>query len=240
MLTRRALFGGLAGFGCPAASAQTESAPAGFQHILVGSRRRRFRIVAPQNSAGRPLVLAFHGLGDSPANMARYSRLDETATRQGWTLAYPEAANGRWPYFSAAQMEEEIRYCDALITHLIEERGADPRRVHLTGMSAGAFFINVVAARLSERIASIAVHSGGAGVLARDGIHAVRKYPALIIHGADDRVVPIENGRALAELYRSEGHAVEFREYPNWPHAWAYSLGVNDTIADFFARHPRD
>lgn len=183
-------------------------------------------------------MLAFHGVGDAPANMARYSRLDEAASRYNWTLAYPEALNGRWPYFSAAQIDDEVRYCEAIVTRLIE-RGADANRVHFTGMSAGAFFANVVAARLADRIASVAAHSGGAGILARDGIHAAHKYPVLLIHGVEDRIVPIENARALAALYRSEGHSVELLEYPHWGHRWAASLGVNERIADFFARHPR-
>ncbi len=237
-ITRRLLLGAMATLAVAEASAQPGYAVAEFRTLDVGRDRRRFRLFAPRHSAGRPLVLAFHGVSDSPADMAAYSRLDQAAAEHGWMLAYPEAATSRWPYFSAHRMEREARFCSALISHLTTTLGADRNRVHLTGMSGGAFFINVVASRLSEEVASIAAHSGGLGILGRDGINARRKYPVLVIHGQDDRVTPVENGRAMAAQYQREGHAVEMVEYPDWGHRWAHELGVNQRIADFFQRHP--
>lgn len=235
---RRLVLGAATTLAVPQARAQPAYASAQFHTLDTGAGRRRFRLFAPHQSAGRPLVLAFHGVSDSPANMATYSRLDEAAAEHGWILAYPAAETSRWPYFSARRMAREVDFCGALISHLVTTLDADATRVHLTGMSGGAFFINVVASRLSQQVASIAAHSGGLGILGRDGINAQRKFPVLVIHGQDDQVTPIDSGRAMAAQYQREGHAVEVVEYPNWGHVWAHEHGVNQRIADFFQRTP--
>lgn len=222
----------------------SEARPQGYvahprsETLEVNGVRRRFRLVSPPAPQNAPIVIAFHGVQSSPGNMARLSHLDEVAQTEGWLLAYPGALGQRWPYFSEERTAGDVQFSDLLISQLIE-RGGDPNRVYLTGMSGGGFFCNVVGSRLSERIASVAAHSGGAGFLARDGINATHKYPVMVIHGIDDDIVPIESGRNLAALYRHEGHRVEMVEYPRWGHAWAAPLGVNERIADFFRRTPR-
>jgi len=206
-------------------------------YVRAGGARRRHRFVRPANlSANPPLVIAFHGVGDNPGNMARYSNLDDAARQHGWLLAYPRALGGRWPYRSESATAREIDYIGALIDELIATRGADANRVHIVGFSGGGYFVNMVGARLSERIASVVAHSGGAGGLALTGINAARKYPVLVIHGDADRNVPVENGRLLAQQYEREGHPVEYWEVPALVHDWA--PGANDRIAAFYAAHP--
>lgn len=207
------------------------------QYLRVGGSQRRHRFVRPATLPPRPpLVIAFHGVGDNPGNMARYSGLDDAARAHGWLLAYPRAAGGRWPYRSQAAADREIGYIGALIDHMIADHGADANRIHIAGFSGGGYFVNVVGARHSERIASVVAHSGGAGGLALTGFNAARKYPVLVIHGDADRSVPVENGRLLAEQYRNEGHPVEYWEVPGLVHDWA--PGANARIAAFYAGHP--
>lgn len=237
-LTRRALLCALAPLALGEAHAQTARVAVRSETIDVEGTHRRYRLVSPPAPRNAPIVIAFHGVQSSPANMARSSRLDEVAQTEGWLLAYPGALGQRWPYFSQERTVNDVRFSDLLISRLID-LGGDPNRVHLTGMSGGGFFCNVVGSRLSERIASVAAHSGGAGFLARDGINAAHKYPAMVIHGIDDAIVPIESGRNLAALYRHEGHPVEMIEYLHWGHQWAAPLGVNLRIADFFRRTAR-
>lgn len=236
-LTRRSLVCAFTPLALNEARAQTPRVAVRSETIDVDGTRRRYRLVSPPAPRNAPIVIAFHGVESSPGNMARSSRLDVAAQSEGWILAYPGALGQRWPYFSQERTIGDVRFGDLLISRLIE-LGGDPNRVHLTGMSGGGFFCNVVGSRLSERVASVAAHSGGAGFLARDGVNATHKYPVMVIHGIDDAIVPIESGRNLAALYRQEGHAVEMIEYPRWGHQWAAPLGVNLRIADFFRRTP--
>lgn len=238
-LSRRALIAGAAlSLAAPAAApAAANDDVSERETIRVNGTARRYRFVRPQNlPPSPPLVLAFHGVGDNPGNMARYSGLDAAARQYGWLLAYPRANGGRWPYYSASVAAREVDFIAALIGDLIARHGADPNRIHLTGFSGGAYFINVVAARLSERIASICAHSGGAGGLAISGVNAARKYPVLVIHGDADRSVPVEEGRLLAQQYEREGHRVDYWEVPGLIHDWA--PGANERLHAFFAAHP--
>ncbi len=114
----------------------------------------------------------------------------------------------------------------------------DLNRVYATGMSNGAYFVNLLASQRSERIAAIAPHSGGIGLLGRRGIHAGRKYPIMVIHGTDDRLVPVAQARKSQEAYRKEGHEAVLVEIPGLGHRWATSANINDTIWEFFRAHP--
>jgi polyhydroxybutyrate depolymerase len=238
--SRRTVLGALAGACMSASAFAEEDGVLRDQSLRVNGARRRYRLTAaPDRTRNAPLVLALHGVADNPERMARYSRLDSTARSEGWVLAYPRSLGERWPYFSANAAQREIDFIAALIDELGTRYAIDPDRVHLTGMSGGGYFINVAASRLSERVASIAAHSGGAGGLALHGIHASRKYPVLVIHGDADRAVPIESGRALAALYRSEGHETALWEIAGLGHAWGAAHGVNARLATFFRDHPR-
>ncbi|WP_299541356.1 alpha/beta hydrolase [uncultured Streptomyces sp.] len=44
--------------------------------------------------------------------------------------------------------------------------------------------------------------------------------PFLVLHGADDSLVPVEQGRRLAAALRAQGVPVDFREIPGADHLW--------------------
>ncbi|WP_276299223.1 alpha/beta fold hydrolase [Halorussus lipolyticus] len=61
--------------------------------------------------------------------------------------------------------------------------------------------------------------------------------PALVLHGADDRVIPAENGRLLAEGLPKG----EFREFPGERFFFvAQSKAVNDALVGFLADYDDD
>jgi pimeloyl-ACP methyl ester carboxylesterase len=66
-----------------------------------------------------------------------------------------------------------------------------------------------------------------------DSLHEIT-LPALVLHGADDRVVPVENGRLLADGLPKD----EFREFPG-EHLFFVerSKAVNDALVGFLADH---
>jgi polyhydroxybutyrate depolymerase len=204
------------------------------ERITVGGRERAYRLLVPDRPAGEPraLVLAFHGFRvDSKDVMPTYSRLDALARAKGFILVYPNALEGRWRLRRAGN--EDLAFFDALLQRLERAYPVDRTRVYATGMSNGAYFVNVLAAERSEVLAAVAPHSGGLGVLAR-GIKARRKYPVMILHGAQDRIVPVAEGRRARDAYRREGHEVRYVEVPGLGHRWA---GRNEDMWAFFQAH---
>ena len=149
---------------------------------------------------------------------------------------YPNALEQRWRI--RIQGNEDLAFFDALYRRITEQYDVDLNRVYATGMSNGAYFANLLASQRSDKIAAIAPHSGGLGVLALRGVRARRKYPVLLIHGADDRLVPISQARKAYKAYRQEGHEVVLLEIPALGHRWATTANINEKIWDFFRIHP--
>ena len=67
-----------------------------------------------------------------------------------------------------------------------------------------------------------------------------RKFPVLIVHGDQDRLLPVEWARENRDKYRREGHEVKYIELPGQGHLWANQKQIQETIWDFFEKHPRE
>ncbi len=210
------------------------------ERIEVNGKTREYRLVVPESAAGgkpAPLVFAFHGLGDSKDRMPVYTRLDALAQKEGFILVYPNGTGRNWP-IAFRGLQEDVDFFDALYNRLVTAYSADADRVYVTGMSNGAIFANLLASQRSDKIAAIAPHSGNMGALALRGINAKRKYPVMIIHGEDDRIMPVAAARRSCDAYRKEGHEVELIVVPGLGHMWAHGIGVNEKMWEFFRNHP--
>lgn len=243
MHTRRALVASIAAaisapIAAPAAGARVVDVFAN-QRIAVGGDQRTYRLVEPQTlSPGAPLAVALHGLGiDSPALMPAYSGLDEIARKAGFVLAYPASFENHWPLSFGPKMQRELAFFDALVNHLVRSRGLDPRRIYVLGMSNGGWFANVIAAQRSRHVGGLVVHSGSAGVLAATGVTTERKFPVVVAHGDADTILPVQNGRDCAAMWRRAGHPVDYAEFPGLGHIWARDRGVNWRWQRFLDAH---
>ncbi|HLF94914.1 MAG TPA: PHB depolymerase family esterase [Planctomycetota bacterium] len=208
--------------------------------IKVGGQTRDFKLVAPKGADGEaavPLVFVFHGLGDSKEGVSRYSGFEALAAKKGFIAVFPDALNKRWN-IKPADDNEDVKYFDALYDHVTSKYNVDLRRVYFSGMSMGGYFSNCLASQRSEKVAAIAPHSGGLGVLAFTGVKAKRKYPAMVVHGDADNVVKVEEGRKSKEVYTKEGHKVEYVELAGLGHTWAFKENITDKMWKFFLDHP--
>ncbi|MBI2194791.1 MAG: hypothetical protein HYU36_22650 [Planctomycetes bacterium] len=209
------------------------------ERIEVKGRFRSFRLVSPRAVEGAkplPLVFAFPGLkGDGRERMARYTGLDEIARKKGFLLAYLEALEGRWQL--RVEENEDLDYFDALYRRITGQYNVDLNRVYAVGMSDGAYFTNLLASQRSDKIAAIASHSGGLGILGVKGIHARKKYAVMVIHGSDDSVVSLEQARKARDAYKEEGHEVVQVEIPELGHRWGAVARISERIWNFFEAH---
>jgi len=210
------------------------------ESLKVGEQAREFRLVVPPGldpAKPAPLIFVFHGRGDSKEWIRRYSGFEELAPKNGFIAVFPAGLEKSWD-LRAVDENPDLKFFDAVFDHVTSRYNVDLRRVYLTGMSMGGYFSNLVAARRSERIAAIAPHSGGLGVLGFRGINAKRKYAAMIIHGDADRIVKVEEGRTSRDAYTREGHAVEYVEVKGMGHVWATREKITDRMWKFFLDHP--
>jgi polyhydroxybutyrate depolymerase len=212
------------------------------ESLTVGGAKRAYRLYVPASAnTGRPvpLVVAFHGmLVDSKDVMPTYTKLNETAERHGFIIAYPNALGGVWGLWPD-KIAADLAFFDALLARLSTTYRIDPERVYVLGMSNGGYFAHLLAKERSTVIAAVASHSGPLGLQTLGGVNAPRKFPVLIAHGAQDLIFAVWIARENAEKYRREGHEVEYIEVPRLGHAWASEANINERIWRFFAAHPR-
>lgn len=209
--------------------------------IRVGGVTREYRLVVPKSvNLGKPapLVIAFHGmLIDSKDLMPKYTRLNETADKHRFILAYPNAIERSWG-LAPEKVKNDLLFFDALLKEVAGRYRIDSDRVYVLGISNGGYFAHVVGRERSRTVAAVAGHSTLLGLETLLGIKAERKYPVLIIHGDKDQLFPVAWARENRDRYMKEGHPVEYVEVPGHGHFWATKADINETICKFFADHP--
>ena len=211
------------------------------QTVKVGNAKRTYRLVVPNTvnlAEPAPLVVAFHGmLIDSKDVMPAYTKLNETAEKHKFIIAYPNAVGGSWG-IAPAKVMSDLAFFDAMLDELQDEYKIDKARIYVVGMSNGAYFAHLVGRERSKTVAAVASHSGALGLQTLGGVNAERKFPVIIIHGSRDRILPVEWARENRDKYLKEGHEVEYLELSGQGHRWATNANINEVIWKFFADHP--
>lgn len=205
------------------------------EQITVGKAARSYRLVVPRRlSKQAPVVFAFHGVGDSPENMARYTKLNRLAAREGFLLVYPEARKGMW---ATMEVDErpldanlDIQFFDELLKHLSKQFEIDSSRVYVVGMSNGASFAQLLTIARPDKIAAAAAHSGPDP---REERSSVGGPPIMLIVGDEDFAHFAM--QSDAKRYRAGGRLVEFISIPGLGHAW--SAKHNWQIWRFLSRY---
>ncbi len=222
------------------AQAKRASAPAGAGDWLPGvamaaGGARQFRVYRPpglQPGERLPLLVMLHGCGQTARAFAQSTHMNALAARERCLLLYPEQdlmANpqGCWNWFATRSGKAQAEM--ALIMQAIDQvcllYAADPQRVAVAGMSAGASMAALLATRHPERFKAVVMHSGVPPGEAHSGLSAMGAmkgrhqgspqsaattaaamasptWPALLlIHGREDRVVAPENAQAAVLLW---------------------------------------
>ncbi len=190
---------------------------------------RRYRLYKPpgaQRSSRLPLLVMLHGCGQDAASFARSTRLHRLAAREGFFILYPEQdrlanSHGCWNWFDtrSGRAYGEAAAIVAAIDQVCALYAADPARVALAGLSAGASMAALLATRHPGRFKAVAMHSGIAPGTAHSSATALGAMrgrrepvprpvvagavlpPLLVLHGSADRTVAPSNGRAAAQWW---------------------------------------
>lgn len=183
----------------------------------------------PASAEGRwPVVLAFHGGGSTPLDMARFCGLMDTAARHRFAVVFPAGSGPSPEYLTwnagiccghASRREvDDVAFAQAVLDDLPRRLLVDASRVYATGMSNGGMLCYRLAAALPERIAAIAPV---AGTLAFDPVPLTRPVPVLHFHGTDDAFVAYEGGPGTRSLRQ-----VEFRSSRDSLITWTRACGL--------------
>lgn len=176
----------------------------GTLHVEVGGRRREALVYVPAKVAGpAPVVLAWHGSGQSATGFRRMCgfRFDELADRYGFVVAYPESVG---PMFNDARAGancrarregvDDVAFARALVERLRQQYGAG--RVVSTGWSNGAQLSLRLALEDPGLVDAIAVVAAGWPTAENLGCRDERApMPLLVVNGSADPMNPFEGGK---------------------------------------------
>lgn len=182
-----------------------------------------YKVFVPAGVAARttppPLLVMLHGCGQTPDDFARGTRMNALAEEAGMLVVYPaqprtEHSNRCWNWFRRGDQGRgagEPARIASLTRHIAERHGADPARIYVAGLSAGASTALILAHSYPEIFAAVGAHSGLPVGAAQDkasalaamqrgnpGLQRSVAVPTIIFHGGADHVVNPRNGRLIA------------------------------------------
>jgi len=231
---------------------------------LGGFRPITLDLYTPAKGGGpKPLVIYVHGggwMGGTSRNAAAYADfpavLADLASR-GYVVASLNYRLGGEARFPAAteDVDAAIRWLRAHAA----DYGIDKSRIAIWGGSAGGQLAALAATDCAPadgkgesdcvQAAAIwygvfdvpALPNGGPPYFAGNGAKAsavtfldAKDPPFLLIHGTDDKTVPVAQSRAMAEKLRAIGVRSEYIELPGIDHSW-----IGKTPAETTAAHLR-
>ena len=183
-----------------------------------------------------PLVVALHGCTQTTGDFAAGSRLNQQAESKGFIVLYVQQsayANSAlcWNWFTWSNQFRGAGEPSLIagITSLVRSNfSVNPKRIHVTGVSAGASMAVVMGATYPDVFASIAVHagceyngypcgsSGGPNptTSGNDAYSAMGTYkrvvPVQVWHGtADTTVYPINGSQVVSQWAQTDDLAYD-------------------------------
>jgi polyhydroxybutyrate depolymerase len=223
----------------------------------VNGVQRSYFVYAPTNALASatsepvPLVIAFHGAGDTGGNFVASAGLIQSADAKNYVLAAADAYVGSagvsgW-FLSAAQgwpgtdgSGNSLGNDLQLITRIVQDIGAsyniDKRKIYATGFSRGAGFTVIVAmasnnasvlgGQWTSPFAAYAVSAGYDPLGSTFNIAtASPKRPIWLMHGTADAQVPLSSGRAAYDrlIAAAWPSSSRWTAVTDAPHAWLWN-----------------
>lgn len=214
----------------PAGAPSTVRTGSPFDASGAVPQNREFEYSAMLSAGARdgdalPLILAIHGLGDSPAH---FLHLFEGFPCPARIVAphsnSPYASGFSWFEFRRGDLDhagpEIARRADELfrfVTRLRAEHRTVGRPL-VTGFSQGGALSFAIGAEHGTEIAEAFPIGGWLPQGVPDHILGSNAAPILAFHGADDPLIPVSRARSAAIRLKKDGIPVEVREFPGVGH----------------------
>lgn len=172
------------------------------------------RVVAPRVPSDRPpLLVLLHGIGADETDLLplaphldpRLLVVSARAPHEAEPMGYRWYAID-WSVSPPRVDTAEIAASRDLLARFVEEvaaaHGADPSRVYLLGFSQGAVMALALLLAHPERVRGVVAHSGRLVRLPGPvpAPEALSGAEVLVLHGAEDEVIPAENARKVYEV----------------------------------------
>ncbi len=161
-----------------------------------------------------PVVLALHGSDGSAADLERITGYDEIADREGFFVVYADGLpidlgagfisrswnSGECCEPATSAQVNDVGFLDTLLDMVLRRYSVDANRIFVVGHSNGAIMAQLLACRLSDRLAGVASVAGSLDDTV--SCEPSRPVPFLEIHGTADQNVLWEYGQRSVSQWR--------------------------------------
>lgn len=236
---------------------EAQQQPGSFEtrHFSNDAGSRAYKVYVPTAAADAPraMIVMLHGCTQSADDFAAGTQMNRLADEHGFLVVYPEQAaqanaSKCWNWFKPQDQLRgagEPSLIAGIVREVAQRYGADPRRIFVAGLSAGAAMAVVLGETYPELFAGVGAHSGlpygsahdipsalAAMKGGRSGMpglknlpgeastlrrKAVQAVPVIVFHGDRDHTVQQANG----------GHIVQQAQQAHGARAGGESLRVS-------------
>lgn len=200
-----------------------------------------YRVFVPSSYDGSkpyPLVIALHGMGGDENSYFDFYKNDNgentfkaEAERHGYIVACPKGREPASMYLGAAE-----RDVMDVISEVRRAYRIDPDRIYMTGHSMGGFGTWSIAMNHPDLFAALAPVAGGGNA---SKMSRIAHVPQLVVHGDDDKTVPVQNSRAMVEAAKKLNVEVRYMEIPGGDHVSVAARTFKD-VFEWFNAHRRN
>ena len=178
--------------------------------LALGLDRERdaiLRLPKAATSAPHPLMVLFHGAGQSAEDMLRY--LGSASEEAGVAVLFPNSRDTTWDAISDS-FGPDVTFVNRALERVFDTVAVDPLRVAVGGFSDGATYALSLGLINGDLFSRVVAFSPGFVV---DGTpHGKPKF--FISHGTDDKILPIDrSSRLIVAGLQKRGYDVTFREF---------------------------
>ncbi len=175
----------------------------GFRSIELSNQgmTRNYLLYTPASynpSIPTPVVIGFHGGGSANLVFSGVTSFHRLADQEGFLVVYPSGVNGYWNdgRGSVNSSIDDVGFVTALIEDLKRQRNIDARKVFVTGLSNGAYFVNRLACERSDLIAAFSSIAGSIPTPLMPGCNPIRPVPMMMVNSPNDKFVPWQGGES--------------------------------------------
>ena len=197
-----------------------------------------YRLFVPANydpSKPAPLVIALHGMGGNENSMfdgyGGTGVLKKEAEKHGFLIACPKGRDTASMYRGAA--EQDVM---DVLAEVQKDYKIDAKRIYMMGHSMGGYGTWSIAMKYPEKFAALGPIAGGGDPR---GMEKIKAIPHFIVHGDNDKTVPVTQSRVMVEAGKKLGMKIEYVEVPNGSHVDIAIPNFGKMFA-FFAGQARD